>query len=276
MSAPTALTVIRPPDRSGALDLQELLAYRDVVLGRVGNNLKVQYGEAHLGYAWVVAQPLLVVAVFAWLRGASAARTNVTMPYTLWVLSGLLLWYYFVDATTAVAGSARRDASLLKKVYFPRLLSPAVPLLEHLFALGVGFLPLALMMSWYGVRPGWRLALLPLVMLQVMGLVLGLGCLWASWTLGGADVEKVLRHAFYLGLFVSPVLYAPGGSWLRDSAWLFANPMSGSLIAFRACLFRDVPFPAVPWAWSCAFTLAVLWIGVRAFRRAEADFLDTL
>ena len=276
MLSRAAEIVISPPGRGGAIDFRELFAYREVLVGRVRKNLKAQFGDLYLGYIWAVAQPLLVVSVFVWLRRVSSAQMNVAMPYALWVLSGLLLWYYFVDATTAVSSSARRDAALLKKVYFPRLLTPAVPLFEHLFPLLLGFLPLAAMMAWYGIGPGWRLALLPLVLAQVMALVLGTGCLWAALSLRGTDMERVLRIVFYVGLFVSPVLYAPGGTPLLSKAWLQANPMWGTLLAFRSCLFAREPFPLGAWGYSAIVSALTLVMGVRAYRAAEADLLDSL
>ena len=276
MLSRTAEIVITPPGRSGAIDFRELFAYREVLVGRVRKNLKAKFGDFYLGYVWAVAQPVLVVTVFVWLRRVSSAQMNVSMPYGLWVLSGLLLWYYFVDATTAVSTSARRDASLLKKVYFPRLLTPAVPLFENLFPLLLGLVPLATMMAWYGSAPGWRLVLLPVVVVQVMALVLGTGCLWAAFSLRGTDMERVLRIAFYLGLFVSPVLYAPGGTPLLSAAWLQANPMWGTLLAFRSCLFAQQPFPLGAWGYSVIVSFLMLFIGVRAYRAAEAELLDSL
>lgn len=273
---PVHETVIRAPSRMASLDFRELFAYRDLLFGRVRKNLKAQFGDMYLGYLWAVGQPIIVVAVFVWLKKASAAQMNVTLPYPLWVFSGLIVWYYFVEATTAVSSSARRDASLLKKVYFPRLLTPAVPVFEHLFTLVVGLVPLTLMMLWYGVRPGWQLVLLPLLVVQLMALVLGLGCLWSAWSLNGADLDRVLRHLFYVGLFLSPVLYAPGGSSVLASSWLHVNPMTGTLLAFRSCLFDGVPFPLRSWLYSAAVSAALLVIGVRKYRLAESDFLDQL
>jgi lipopolysaccharide transport system permease protein len=265
--------VIRPPSELNALDLRELFAYRGLLLARVRKNIKAQFQDVHLGYAWAVAQPLMIVAVFVWLRKVTSADMNVTLPYPLYIFTGLILWYYFVNSTTAITESARRDAALTKRVHFPQLITPLVPLVQNLFELCVAAVPLMLMMLWYGVYPGWRLVLLPMVLAQCMALAMGAGCALAAWSLKGADLDRVLRQIFYIGLFLSPVLLAPRPSW----PWLYyVNPMAGTLLAFRACLFADFPFPVGAWLCALAASLAALLVGLRAFRRAESDFLDEL
>ena len=265
--------IIRPPSHADALRLKEILPYRDMILARLRKNIKVQFHDMYLGSAWAVAQPLTVVAVFVWLRRVTGANMNVDLPYPVYIFAGLILWYYFVNATTAVSSSARRDAALLKRVYFPRLITPLLALLEHLYELLLGFVPLVLMLLWYGIRPGWRLVLLPAVVLQVMALSLGAGTLWGAWSLRGADLDRVLRQVFYLGFFLSPVVLAPASSW---SHLYYLNPMAGALLAFRSCLAHDFPFPTGPFAFSVAFSLALLAVGLRTYRRAESDFLDQL
>ena len=78
---------------------------------------------------WLVLWTLLVCYPnpFVFFRNFSGANTQVELPYSLYVFSGLVLWSYFLDAATASAGAVRLDAALLTKVYYPRLLTPLVP-----------------------------------------------------------------------------------------------------------------------------------------------------
>jgi lipopolysaccharide transport system permease protein len=125
---PFGEVIIRPPGTFAHLDLLELWRYRFTMWSKVKQRVRLQYDDMWLGLFWAVARPLIMVFVFWAFRGLSQARTGVDIPYALYVYSGLMAWFYFTEASTAVAMSLSRDAGLIQKVYFPRLISP----LSHL------------------------------------------------------------------------------------------------------------------------------------------------
>lgn len=275
-AAPGEEIVIRPPAGLFGFEFGACYRHRHLFRALVRRNLLLQFNETTLGPIWACVRPLLYVAVFVALGKLSNADPRVTIPYPLYLYSGLILWYYVVDAALEAAGAVWSDAPLITKVYYPRLLSPVAPIVTNLYVLGVASLPLLAMMVWYARFPGWRILLLPLVLGQVMILVLGIGTGFAALTLETRDWERVLGVAFYLGLFVSPVIYAP--EMIPGAARLpyFLNPMAGTLGAFRSAVFADVAFPLGPWLYSVAASAGILVLGVRMYRAAEASFADRL
>jgi lipopolysaccharide transport system permease protein len=269
-------TVIRPPAELVHLDVREYYRYRHMILALVKRNVRLQFQDLTLGFLWVCARPLLYVLVFVSFRRLSGANVYVDIPYPLYVYSGLILWYYFVETTTEAAGALRADAHMMTKVYYPRLISPLVPVLANTFAFGLSAMPLLVMMAWYGVGPGWRLLMLPFVLVQSMALIVGIGAGVASMTLRNRDGERLLGFLLYAGLFVSPVIYAV--EMIPESfRVLYAlNPAIGMLVAFRSTLFEPVPFPVWQWGYASVFTAVVLSAGVAMFRRAESRFADEL
>ena len=85
-----------------------------------------------------------------------------------------------------------------------------------------------------------------------------------------------MSSVLYVGLFVSPVVYAPDMIPARGQLLYFLNPVAGTLLAFRSVLFASQAFPGLRWAYSSLFSLVVLFIGVRAFQGAERHFADKL
>lgn len=268
--------VIRPAADLLRLDFREYYRYRHMLAALVWRNIRVQFDEMSLGFVWAWIRPLLYVAVFVIFRNLSNANPYVSIPYSLYVFSGLILWYYFLEATMEAAGAVKSDAHLLTKVYYPRLITPVVPVVANLFRLGLSMVPMVVMMLWFGVYPAWRVVLLPLVLLQCMGLIMGIGATVASITLTNRDWERFLSSALYLGLFVSPVIYAPEMIPERARLFYFVNPLAGTLLAFRSTLFAPEPFPVWQWIYSVVFSLAVLIVGVRMYRAAESQFADKL
>lgn len=269
-------TVIRPPSELVSLDGRELYRYRHMLLALVRRNVRLQFQELSLGFVWVCARPLVYVLVFSAFRRLANAEVHVAIPYALYVYSGLILWYYVIETTMETAGAVRADAHMMTKVYYPRLISPVVPILANLAGLALAMIPLAIMMAWYGIGPGWRVVMLPAVLAQVMGLVMGVGAACAALTLRSRDWERLLSFVLYVGLFVSPVIYAVDMIPERFRFLYAMNPMAGSLIAFRSALFDPVDFPLWEWAYASVVSVAVLGLGVAMFRRAESRFADEL
>jgi lipopolysaccharide transport system permease protein len=268
--------VIRPAAATFRFDLRELYRYRHLFAALVWRNVRVQFDAMHFGFVWAFTRPVLYLVVFTVFRNLSGANTHVEIPYPLYVYSGLILWYYFLDATMASAKSISGDAALLTKVYYPRIMTPVVPIVASMVNLAISLLPMAILMVWYGVYPSWHILLLPVVILQCVALIVGVGTLFASLSLESRDWERLLQFALYLGLFVSPVIYAPDmiPEHARDIYLL--NPIAGTLLAFRSAFFGPYEFPVMQWAYSLAFSLLVLAVGLWNFQRREVEFADKL
>jgi lipopolysaccharide transport system permease protein len=265
--------VIRPPGSAGYLDFRELYQYRHLLWNLVWRNVKVQFEDMSLGLFWATIRPLLMVAVLTGIRNLSTA---VSIPYALYLYSGFILWFYFAEASMQTATCVRRDAGLISKIYFPRLITPLTPVLANIVNLGIALIPLVPMLAYYRIHPGWELILLPLVLVQCMALTLGVGTVFAALSIENRDYEKVLSLFLYVGMFMSPVFFStthiPGARY----GFAFVNPLVGSLLAFRSCLFADPAFPWWEWAYSCAVSLAFVAVGVYLYRRAEGVLAERL
>lgn len=268
--------VIRPPSKLAHLNLKELYKFRHLLWSMVWRDIRVQFDEMYLGFFWAVSRPLAMVIIFTLLRRFSNANMYVTIPYSVYVYSGLIYWYYFLDATNTTTRSITKDATLIKKVYFPRLIIPMASVLSSLHGLGLAIIPLVLMMIWHGLYPGLNLVFLPLVILQGVFLSMGVGTIFASLSLTNRDAEKFLNLILYAGLFVSPVIFSPDLIPQRAQLIYFLNPIAGTLLAFRSCIFNDFSFPLWQWAYSVVFSFLILFVGTTMFRRAEVYFADKL
>jgi lipopolysaccharide transport system permease protein len=131
-------------------------------------------------------------------------------------------------------------------------------------------------MIWFGVHPGWWMLALPALVVQMMLLIVGVGALFSVLSLQGGDWRRGLTLVLYIGLFLSPVIYAPEMIPENARAIYHLNPMVGSLLACRAMLVDGVAFPIEAWAYSWAVSVAAFIVGMLAFHRFERDMLDRL
>lgn len=269
-------TIIRPPKLYAMVSPREIWSYRNLLRSMVRRELKSEFNQQYLAYVWPVFRPVLMVILFGLFRHYSQARTGVDIPYLVYVYSGLILWFKFTESVQDTSASIKRNAGLIKKVYFPKILTPISAILSNLVTFGIAAVPLLGMMIFFNTYPGWNLLILPAVILQLSLLILGIGCIFAVLGLGSGDWDRFLGHILYIGLFVSPVIYAPSMMPAKAQLLYALNPMVGLLMAFRASLFGDFPLPVGSWVYSIAFTLIVAFIGLAIFHRREKFIVDRL
>ncbi|SNR66759.1 lipopolysaccharide transport system permease protein [Humidesulfovibrio mexicanus] len=267
---------IRPYASTPAYSLRELWSYRALLKSLLWRNIRMQYDDLGLGFFWAVARPLAMLGVFLFIKQNSKANVQLEIPYSLYFFSGIILWFLFAEGARDVSRSIDKEAGILKRVYFPRLIPPLAASLSGVYSLFLCCIPLAVMMLFLQVGPGLRILLLPLPVLLCLLLTYGVGTAFAALNAISRDFEKIFQLCLYLGLFVSPVLYSP--AMLNDRAQLIValNPMAGILLSFRSCLFADYPFPLWQFLYSAGFALCMVVVGTRMFRKAEEYFVDQL
>jgi len=254
--------------------LSEMWRCREILYFLALRDIKVRYKQAALGVAWAVLQPLFTMITFAFFFGRLAGIPSDGVPYPLFSYSALLLWTYFSITLTQVGNSLVANASLITKIYFPRVLLPAAAAFGGLLDLLVGSVFLVAMMFYYHVTPRWTILLTPLFVAQTVLLVMGAGMLLAALNVRYRDVKYTLPFVTQIGLFVTPIIYPVTFLPHRFQGWLALNPMTGVIEGFRACLFgaSHIDWGLIGSSW--AVTLFLLVVGGLHFRSTERVFAD--
>ena len=117
--------VIRPRTGWSALELGELWRYRELLFFLSWRDVLVRYKQAVLGVAWAVLNPLVTMIVFTLIFGMLlGVDSGSDVPYAVFSYTALLPWNLFAGGVNRASVSLVAKASLLTKVYFPRLVIP--------------------------------------------------------------------------------------------------------------------------------------------------------
>lgn len=274
------VTVIEPSRGWVAPRLDELWEHRELLYFFVWRDVKVRYKQTALGAAWAVLQPLLTMLIFTIFFGRMAGIGSEGLPYPIFSYAGLLPWTFFSQGLGQASNSLVGSASLLKKVYFPRLIVPLSSVLGGIVDFAVAFVVLIGMMFWYGVKPGPGVLLLPLLLLLAAASALGAGLFLSAVNVEFRDVRYVMPFFIQLLLFVTPVIYPASKvteklEELGLPGWLYGlNPMAGVIQGFRWALLGSGMPPGPLLAVGTAVTVVLLVGGLLYFRRMERTFAD--
>ncbi|MDT5295141.1 MAG: lipopolysaccharide transport system permease protein [Acidobacteriota bacterium] len=268
------LVVIEP--RKSSLDLRGMWVYRELLYFLMWRDVKVRYKQTLLGVLWVVLQPLLMMLLFTLFFGRLAGIKSDGVPYSLFAYAGLLPWTFFATAATASGNSMVNSASLITKVYFPRVLVPAAAVGAVLVDLAISFGVLVLLMIYWRITPTWNLLMLLPVVVLLTVLAMGFGLLASGLNVKYRDVRLALPFLIQVWFFASPIIYPTEMIPERWRWLLHLNPMTGIVEGFRSALYGRKPFDWSSLATSVAVTLALLAVAAFTFRRMEKGFADTV
>jgi lipopolysaccharide transport system permease protein len=255
--------------------LSDFWRYRELLYFLTWRDIKLRYRQTLLGAAWAIIQPLFAMLLFTVFFGRLVRIPTDNIPYPLFAYAGLLPWTFFANAVTNSANSLVGSTSLITKVYFPRMIIPAAPVLAGLVDLAVAFALLIPLLIYYGTRITFQLLLLPVFICLAMLLAFGVGMLMAALNVTYRDVRYALPFVVQLWLFASPVIYPlsivpPKWKWLVS-----LNPMTGIIEGFRSSLFgRPLDWTTISIAF--AVSLFIVVFSLYFFRRSEASFADVI
>ena len=270
------VVVIRPSTRWVDLGLGELWRARELLYFLTVRDLKVRYKQTFLGIVWAVLQPVMYMVVFTLFFGRLAGLYTPDQPYALLTLTGSVIWLFFANSVTLSSGSLVGSSALITKVYFPRLLQAASPVVAALVDLALSCVVMLAIILAYGEFPGPRVVVVIPFLLLAMATAVGVGAWLAAVNVKYRDVRFVVPFLLQLWMFASAVFYSVQALNL-DEPWdtlFWVNPMAGVVEGWRWGLLGG-PRPTVAQvALSTIGGLVALVAGVVYFRRKEREFAD--
>ncbi len=254
---------------------RDLWDYRELLFFLVWRDIKVRYKQTLLGASWALIQPTLQLVVFTIIFGRLAGVNTNGIPYPLFNLAGLLPWQFFANTVGQAANSLVGSASIVRKVYFPRLAIPTASVLAGTVDFGLSFLILLALMFWYRWSLTPAVFLLPLFLMLGMITALGVGFWLSAINARYRDVRHATPFLIQLWLFATPVVYP---SNLIEGYWQLVyalNPMVSVVEGFRWALLGTQP-PSLLMFISVTTAVALFSSGLLYFQAVERKFADII
>lgn len=223
------------------------------------SDLLKTYRGAALGWAWAIIKPVVTIAVY-WFAIAIGMRRGGDIngyPYFLWLITGLVPWFYMSEMLTQGTESMRKYSYLITKMHFPVSTIPTFVSISKLAVNMILFTVVIIIFCFFGYYPDiyfiqlpfytllsflfftlWSLFSAPisciskdfsnLVKSFVFAIFWFSGVVWDADTVKNAYLRRLVK--------LNPVTYLAGG--FRDAMvnqkWFFEKPKE--LLAFLCLL----------------------------------------
>jgi lipopolysaccharide transport system permease protein len=262
--------------RSFGEHLRHALHFRTFLGYWVLRNVVTRYRQTVLGPLWALLQPLLGSLIYAFVFGLLLRVDTGGVPYTLFVITNLVLWAYSARMIINAPGYVIANLNIVTRVQFPRECLVLVVWLEAMADLVLGLVVLAGFFVYHGT-PLTVYAFGALAVFAVhTTFALGLAFLVSAVSIIVRDLLYILPIVLQLLLYLAPVVYPLEILPPALRPLYLANPLAVIFSAYQETLLFGRFTLYGPLALSAATSALLLVSGYALFKRLEWKLVDVL
>lgn len=265
----------------------ELFHNRKLILSLSKNDFKTKYAGSYLGIFWAFVQPVVTVLVywFVFEKGLKAQAMNtkagIEAPYALWLIAGIVPWFFFNDALNGGTNALLEYSYLVKKVVFKISILPIVKIMSALFVHGF-FVAFTMLLFWaYGYWPDLYSLQVIYYTLAVLLFTLSLVYSTCAIAVFFRDLTQIINICLQVGMWITPIMWNINTMENLPTTLLSVfklNPLYYVVSGYRDALINKTWFwenmPLTAYFW--LVTLALFVLGTVIFKRLKVHFADVL
>lgn len=260
----------------------EIIKNRNIIMNLAKSDFKKRFVGSYFGIIWMFLQPLATVLVYTLIFqvGFRATPPVKDIPYVLWLLPGIIPWFYFQDAMIQGTNVLYEYNFLVKKVVFNVTMLPVVKLISVYFS--HVFFVIIMFIVFLIAKVGFTLNAIYVIYFSFSLTVFTLALIFITSAINVffKDMSQIVVIAMQFGMWMAPIMYDESLFLNRSNIiynLLKLNPIYYIVKGFRFAMLNAefnnfLKLTIYYWA----ITLILLFIGYRMFNKLKQHFSDVL
>lgn len=261
--------------------LKEHYVYRGQIIKLAKAEISKTYKGAVLGWSWAIIRPAITIFVywFAFSIGLRVRSSVEGYPYFLWLIAGMIPWFFMRDAFTGGASSLRRHTYLITKIKFPVSTIPSFVnlslLIVNLFLTGI----MLLLFIVLGYEPSVYWLQIPIYIFMMLIFFNAWGLFAGTLGAMSRDFLNLIKSLSMALFWLSGIMYSVENipvDWIK-TIMLF-NPITVVVNGFRNSMIYH------EWIWENPVELrnfvlvyvVMVLLAVWAYKKLRKDIPDVL
>lgn len=256
---------------------------RAILREMVVTDFKVRYQGSILGYMWSLLKPLFLFAILYIVFTYIIPLGKDIQHYPVYLLTGIVLWNFFTEATMQGASSVVARGDLIRKVSIPRYLVVIASTLSALINLGLSLIVVVIFALFNGVMPSLSWLMMIPIILELILLATGISFLLSAMYVKFRDITYIWEIFLQAGFYATPIIYPLTKVPEQFHKWFFINPMAQIIQDARYAMVTNTTTTV----WSSVHSLVVLSapfvivvtvfiVGALYFKRHSAYFAEDI
>ena len=242
--------------------------------------LKSPHAGTFFGFLWNFLNPALQILVYWFVFAIGLRRGNDIdgVPYIVWLVIGIICWYYMNQAMLGADMSVINFSDVLKRMKFPIAIVPAKTIASNLITHVCSMVIVFAVVLIGGAKISSSIWLLPYYIFASTFFILGYSLIASTINVLFRDFHNLSNTAMRFLFFISPVMWEPS----EDSEILVMimklNPFAYILNGYRDTILYGWNFSEnldtglIFWA----ISIVMFITGCFMHMRMRHKFIDTL
>lgn len=245
------------------------------------NDFATRFAGSFFGIVWAFIQPMVLILMYMFIFQVAFPANPVDgkYPYVLWLVAGLIPWFFFSEAVVNSTNCLLEYSYLVKKIVFPINILPFVKIISSLFV-HLFFIAFTLLISVIvGNFPGPYFFQVIYYLVCLILLISALGFFTSSILPFFRDFMPIVNIIMQVGMWLTPILW---------DVEVLKNPilkliMKANPVAYIVNGYRET-YLGIGWFWENPLYMAYFWcvllllgtLGIVSFRKMTPHFADVL
>jgi len=245
-----------------------------VIKSMVLRNQKDKYGGTGLGILWSVINPALIALAITFVF-TFIMKTGIK-NYPLFVLSGLLPWFFFVNSITESTNSMRQNLDVLNRFVMPKEAVPLSLVLSNFINFVIGFIIILPVFVLFKPQIISHLLFLPVLMFLFFVFTLGVSLGFSVLTLYCKDLSQLVSVGTMFLFWVTPIFYDLETIPLKYHWIIYLNPLFNYAALYQSLLYKGTLGSFQLWLGSVFSSVIGLFVGYAFFLNKEDKILKNI
>lgn len=259
--------------------LKDIYSNRSLIFNLAIKDFKLKYLGNYLGITWAFIQPTFMILIYWFVFQVGFKSTPVeNFPFVLWLISGIIPWFFFSDAVISAMNSIVDNSYLVKKVVFKVSALPLVKIIGalfiHLFFLAV----LVILFYMYGYKPNIYHLQIIYYLLCNIALVLSLSWITSSLVIFIKDFGQLVSMLLQIFYWMTPIFWSFNFVPAKYHFLFKLNPLFYIVEGYRDSMIYHVGFwnhyNQTVYFWAVVMLFSAL--GLTLYKRLKPHFADVL
>ena len=262
------------------LFVRDLLLRRNMIIELAKQDFRSKYLGSYLGILWAFIHPTIYVSIL-WVvfQVGFKSQPAGNVPFVLWMLCGIIPWFFFSESLSSASNSILDNAFLLKKVNFSVGMLPIVKILSALVLHAFFILVIFIMFLVYKTPVTLHCLQVFYYLFCSIVLLLGLSWITSSVIIFFRDMGQIVGMMLQFLFWMTPIFWSAKILPAKYLNMVKLNPVYYIIEGYRESFIYHI------WFWEGHYELtAYFWAvtgfifisGAVVFRRLRPHFADVL
>jgi teichoic acid transport system permease protein len=256
---------------------KEQYEHKDLIFRMAAFDSKSNYQSHYLGTLWQFIHPAIQIAIY-WVvfgLGIRNGRPVDGVPFFIWLLAGLVPWFFIAPSIIQGANSIYQRLGLVSKMNFPVSILPSIKIVEASYQFFALVFILLIVVFGYGITPTLYTLQLIYYVFCMFFFLFSLSVLTSTISTLVRDFQTLLQSVMRVLLYLSPIIWVPSGAIAQI---MKLNPLYYIIEGFRDSLLSRQWFYDDPtyFLYFWVLNLTILYFGANIHMKFRKNFMDYL